>query len=440
MKPRITLTIAGSDSGGGAGIQADLKTFAALEVHGLSVITSITAQNTQGVTGTSDVPAEFVGEQIDAVAEDFKVEWAKTGMVSNSEIIKKIKEKTRDYGIKTVVDPVMVAASGSTLLREDAIQELKNFLGQAKLVTPNIPEANKLANAKIETVEDVEKAAEKIAELGPEGVLIKGGHLDTPEIHNILLNEGELTEFKEPRIPVSDVHGTGCTFSAAITAELVKGRDLKLAIKKAGKFIGNAIRGRLEVGKGVATVNPMAEIWKVTSGRYEVEEVQKAAKLLVREPSFAKLIPEVGTNIAMAPEGAQKKNEVVGLTGRIVKVNGTPHLSGVPSAGGSEHVANIVLTAMREYPQIKAGMNIKFSEEILEKCKKLGLDISEFSRENEPSDVKTMRWGTGRVIEKFGGVPDIIYDRGAVGKEAMIRILGSTPVEVAKTALKIARI
>lgn len=439
MKTPIALTIAGSDSGGGAGIQADLKTFAALGVHGLTAITSVTAQNTQKVESIYDLPSKFVGTQIDTLVDDFEIKWAKTGMVSNREIIKGIREKSVKHGINLVVDPVMIAASGSPLLKEDSLGELKEFLKEAKLVTPNIQEAEKLSGTEIETKAQAKDAAEEIADLGPENVLIKGGHLDTDKIHNILLHRGEFFNFETTRVSVPEVHGTGCSFSAAITAELSKGESLTTSVENAGEFMVDAIKGRLDIGRGVEIVNPMARIWKTTGDGDEIEEVQKAAKNLVSTPQFKKLIPEVGTNIVMAPEGAEKAENVVGLTGRIIKVGGKPFLSGIPAQGGSEHVANFVLTAKKHNPKIRAGMNLRFSEKNLKKCRELGLKISSFNRRKEPSDVRTMEWGTEKAIEKFGGVPDVIYDRGGIGKEPMIRILGKKATEVSEIALQIAK-
>lgn len=438
MKPYIALTIAGSDSGGGAGIQADLKTFAALKVHGLSVITSVTAQNTQRVEEILDLQPEFVGKQFDTLAEDFDIEWAKTGMISNSKIVRVLKNRVKEHGIKLVVDPVMIATSGSPLVEEGTIGELTKLFGKAELVTPNIPEAEELAEMKIKTVKNMREAAERISELGPEGVLMKGGHLNTPKIHNILFYNDEFTEYKEPRVPVPGIHGTGCTLSAAITAKLARGNEMKSAVKKAVNFMAAAVRGRLEIGKGFDVTNPLAQIWKVTGGGREIEDVQKAAENLTNSHEFAHLIPEVGTNVAMAPRGASKTGDVIGLTGRIIKVQEKPYLSGIPAAGGSEHVANFVLTAMKHNSQMRAGMNIRFSEEILKTCRDLNLKISNFDRKKEPTGVKTMKWGTERAIEKFGGVPDIIYDEGAMGKEPMIRIIGEEAFKVSETALQIA--
>lgn len=385
-----------------------------------------------------DLSPEFVGKQFDTITGDFEVEWAKTGMISNSKIARVIRDRVEEYGIKLVVDPVMVATSGSPLMEEGTIGEMTGLLEETELVTPNVPEAEELAEMRIKTIQDMKDAAEKISEFGPGGVLIKGGHLDTPKIHNILLYDDKFTEYVEPRIPVPGIHGTGCTFSAAITAELARGNKLKSAVQKAGDFLGASVRGRLEIGGGYDTVNPLAQIWKVTGDGEEIEEVQKAAENLTSSPEFVRLIPEVGTNVAMAPKGAREPDDVIGLTGRIIEVKGRPYLSGIPAPGGSEHVANFVLTAMKQNSRIRSGMNVRYSDEILGVCRDLDLKISNFDREKEPSGVKTMKWGTERAIEKFGGVPDVIYDEGAVGKEPMIRLLGEGVLEITETALQIA--
>lgn len=437
MKPDIALTIAGSDSGGGAGIQADLKTFSALGIHGLCVLTSVTAQNTKGVEGINDLSGDFVGKQIDTVVDDFDVKWGKTGMLSSQEIIRAVQDRAEKHNLKLVVDPVMVAASGSSLLREKAFENLKDLVGTAELVTPNIPEAEKLADLKIEIPDDAQKAARRIGNLGPKNVLVKGGHLNTGDVKNFLYTKDEIREFETPRIAVDEIHGTGCTFSSAITAKLAKGKDMETAVEEAGQFMVRSIRGRLEMGGGVETVNPMAEMWKVTGGVEEVTEVQKAAREIVNRKKFCNLIPEVGVNIAMAKPGAEKIEDVIGLNGRIVKVEGKPYQTGIPAPGGSEHVASIILAVMDENPNFRSAMNVKFSEEILEKCRDLDFKISDFDRKREPEDIRTMEWGPKRAIEKLGEVPDLIYDRGAVGKEPMIRVIGKTAGKVTQKSLNI---
>ena len=439
MKIPCALTIAGSDSGGGAGIQADIKTFSALGVHGLCVVTAVTAQNTRGVYATFELPPEFVTRQLDTLMRDFEVKWAKTGMLSNAGVIRAVEAGTKRYKLRLVVDPVMVAATGAPLMREDALEALTKLLACAELVTPNIPEAERLAGFKIRSKADMRRAARAISKLGPRAVLVKGGHLKGRDVVDVLYAGGKFKEFKSPRVTSQPTHGTGCSFASAITAELAKGAGLHEAISNAKEFIEGAIEGRLRVGKGVMPVNQMAALFLSAEKGRALEEVWRAAQLLAEDSKFAKLLPEVGSNVAMALPGGEKTSDVVGFSGRIVRVGDRARLTGFPKLGGSEHVANLVLTAMRHDHRIRAGMNIRFSKKILRACKKLGLGVSGFDRGMEPRGVKTMVWGTERAIKKAGKVPRVIFDRGAPGKEAMIRLLGSSPTEVAKLALRVAR-
>ncbi len=439
MKVPCALTIAGSDSGGGAGIQSDLKTFAALGVHGLCVVTAVTAQNTRGVDATFELPPEFVTRQLETVIRDFEVEWAKTGMLSNAGIIRAVEAGAKRYKLRLVVDPVMVAATGAPLMREDALEALTKLLAHAELVTPNVLEAKKLVGFKIKSKADMRRAARVISKLGPRAVLVKGGHLKGREVIDVLYTGGKFTEFKCPRVISQPTHGTGCSFASAITAELAKGADLHEAISNAKEFIEGAIESRLRVGKGVMPVNQMAALFLSAEKGRALEEVWRAAQLLTENPEFVKLLPEVGSNIAMALPGAEKTSDVIGLSGRIVRVGDRARLTGFPKLGGSEHVANLVLTAMRHDRRVRAGLNIRFSEKILRSCKKIGLSVSGFDRSREPRGVKTMVWGTERAIKRAGKVPRVIFDRGAPGKEAMIRLLGGSPTEVAGLALRVAR-
>ena len=261
MRIYKVLTIAGSDSGGGAGIQADLKTMTAFGVYGLSVITSVTAQNTLGVQGIHDLPPEFVELQLDSVLSDIGAHAAKTGMVSNSEIIAAVAKKLRQYKVPNlVVDPVMMAKSGDPLLRDDAREALiEEILPLAQLVTPNIPEAEALSGLRIESLNDMREAARKIRELGPQAVLVKGGHRQEDAVD--VLWDGEVfREFPAERLDQKHTHGTGCTYSAAIASCLARGLPLPRAIAIAKKYITQAIREGLAVGKGYGPVNHLVPV------------------------------------------------------------------------------------------------------------------------------------------------------------------------------------
>ena len=249
---RVALTIAGSDSGAGAGIQADLKTFAAHGVYGTSAITAVTAQNSVGVTMADALPADLVTAQIEAVVSDFGVHAAKTGMLANAAIVEAVSAAVRGLEIPMlVVDPVMVAKSGDRLLDEEAVAAMKTeLIGQAFLVTPNIPEAEALANIEIRTADDRKEAARRIVEMGASAVVIKGGHLPSDDITDLLLHQGEFVEFPHVRVAGRHTHGTGCTFAAAITSHLAKGHDLHTAIRGAQHYVAEAIRHAPNLGKG----------------------------------------------------------------------------------------------------------------------------------------------------------------------------------------------
>jgi len=247
------LTIAGSDSSGGAGIQADLKTFQAFDVYGMSVVTSITAQNTQGVKAIYGLPEEFVTLQIDAIFEDIVVDAVKIGMLFSEAIIDVVAERMDFYGIeKLVVDPVMIAKSGARLLKESAIERfIKLIVPLSFVLTPNIPEAEVISGEKIEDIDDVKKSAEKIHRMGAKNVLIKGGHLEEEKSKDILFDGKNFYSFEDERILTRNTHGTGCTLSSAIAACLAREIDVYNAIGIAKRYVTSAIReAPNDIGKG----------------------------------------------------------------------------------------------------------------------------------------------------------------------------------------------
>jgi hydroxymethylpyrimidine/phosphomethylpyrimidine kinase len=263
MTVPVALTIAGSDSGAGAGIQADLKTFAAFGVYGLTVITAVTAQNTVGVRAVQEVDAKVISQQLDAVAEDFRIGALKTGMLSSAAIIEVVAEGIRRHQLgPLVVDPVMVAKSGDRLLREDAVEALRRtLLPLARVVTPNIPEAEVLAGRAIRTLEDRMAAARAIMELGAQAVVIKGGHSEEDPIVDLLIDQTGAHEYRARRIATTSTHGTGCTFSAAITAALARGQDLRAAVAEAREYVSRALLGAPGLGHGHGPLNhlPLVE-------------------------------------------------------------------------------------------------------------------------------------------------------------------------------------
>lgn len=256
------LTIAGSDSCGGAGIQADLKTFSAHKVYGMSIITAVTAQNTQGVFAVHDIPTDMIKKQIEVIFDDIHVDAVKIGMVSKTETIEAIADTLSKYSVQNlIIDPVMVSKSGFHLLQPEAKEALINYLlPMATLVTPNLPEAEVITGLKISTLEDMKKSADLIRKIGPKYVLIKGGHLDG-EATDILYDGNEFIYYNSPRINTKNTHGTGCTLSSAIASNLGNGLPMKEAIEKAKLYITGAIENSFPIGKGVGPVHHFYKLY-----------------------------------------------------------------------------------------------------------------------------------------------------------------------------------
>ncbi|MAF39320.1 MAG: bifunctional hydroxymethylpyrimidine kinase/phosphomethylpyrimidine kinase [Chloroflexi bacterium] len=265
------MTVAGSDSGGGAGVQADLKTFAALGVYGTSVLTAITAQNTRTVTAVHEIPIDIISAQIDAVVSDIGADSVKTGMLSSREIIEcvtaSLKDAEKKYpdmpGLRRlVVDPVMVAKSGDSLLREEAVGSLRDLLlPMAAVVTPNIPETETLTGLTIVTDEDVRKAAQAIVAMGAASVVVKGGHREGPAT-DVYFDGRDFREFTAPRFETVNTHGTGCTFASAVAAGLAKGLEAEDAVGQAKEFVTEAIRRSFPIGQGHGPLNHFYKLWQ----------------------------------------------------------------------------------------------------------------------------------------------------------------------------------
>lgn len=262
MKIPLALTVAGSDSGGGAGIQADLKTFTALGVYGLSVLTSLTAQNTTGVQSIFDLPVKFIESQFDSVLTDIGCDAVKIGMLSDEEIIRSVTSKLSEYKVTNIVlDPVMVSKGGSRLLKEGAVSTLvESLIPLSLVITPNLREAEVLSGFPVSSRDDMKRAAEKIKSFGCRNVIVTGGHLEGDTVVDILFDGSRFIEFSEVRINTKNTHGTGCTYSSAICAGLAKGYVLADSVKYAKHYTTNAIKHSLDIGKGHG---PLMHYWDI---------------------------------------------------------------------------------------------------------------------------------------------------------------------------------
>jgi len=260
MTQPVVLTIAGSDSSGGAGIQADLKTFAAFGVYGASVLTALTAQNTRGVTAIADIDPAFIAAQIDAVAEDLPIAAAKTGMLSHSAVIEVVADRLRAHPVPfLVVDPVMVAASGDVLLKPEAIASLRDLIPLATIVTPNIYEAEILTGIKVTGVDAMRDAARALVANGARAALVKGGRFDAGDAIDVYCNGRTLREFRSPRIRIERAHGTGCTLSAALAASLALGVSLEDAVDRAKRYVTRALATAPKLGHGATPLNHLVK-------------------------------------------------------------------------------------------------------------------------------------------------------------------------------------
>jgi len=443
----VAITIAGSDSSGGAGIQADLKTFAALNVYGTTAITCITAQNTYSITAIECIKPDIVREQIRQVAEDMGINAGKTGMLYTEETIKAVSEEVSKYGFPIVVDPVMIAKSGVPLLKPKAEDTLKKYLlPLATVITPNKLEAERLAGMRIESIEDAKKAAEEICSLGPKATVIKGGHLNIPEkAIDVLYYMGEYEILETPRLDAKTMHGTGCSFSAAIAAFIAKGEDILSAVKHAKDFIIEAIKFGLNIGKGVGPVNPLAPLYREAAKYSVLKSVNEARKILESSPHIVSLAPEVGINVAMALPYAKSINDVAAIPGRLIRAFNSIRSISCPEFGASNHLARYLLEVMKYDPRKRAAINMRFSEDLLALLRRMGLEISFYDRREEPNNIKhtegmTIPWGVKQAITKIGKVPDVIYHRGDWGKEPMIVIFGEDAAKLAKKIAEIASI
>jgi hydroxymethylpyrimidine/phosphomethylpyrimidine kinase len=259
---RVALTIAGSDSGAGAGIQADLKTFAAHGVYGVCAITAITAQNTRAVTAVEVTPLAVIRAQIEAVVSDFEIHAVKTGMLASAAVVGTVAEAVQAFRLSTlVVDPVMVAKSGDTLLDDSALDAMRTVLVPlAAIVTPNLPEAEALTGVAIRSPDDMAEAARRIHALGARAVIVKGGHATGDDIVDVLYDGTSTRRFAQTRVPGRSTHGTGCTFAAALTAHLASGTALSEAVPAAQRYVAEAIRHAPDLGSGHG---PMQHFWRL---------------------------------------------------------------------------------------------------------------------------------------------------------------------------------
>jgi hydroxymethylpyrimidine/phosphomethylpyrimidine kinase len=436
MEKKVALTIAGSDPSGGAGIQADLKSFAYLGVHGTTVITCVTSQNTHRVTGIYKVPADVIQSQLESVLDDLPIAAVKTGMLYDEEIVSLVAHLLEKHHLRPVVDPVMVATSGDSLSHNSFVSALKqHLLPHALMVTANAPEAGALAGIPVQTQQDAKEACKTIVSFGSQYVLVKGGHLRDDNAVDTLYDGKRFYTFSLPRLPTKKAHGSGCTLSGLIAGLLSLGQPPVDAVQKAKHITWAMIQEGYTPGKGSDVLDHSFRVLVPPAFKDDEQfEVWVELKTMVRQLLTLlpiSFIPEVGMNVVYATQHTTSRNDVCGINGRITKCNHKPQLCGSLGFGASKHIASVVLAAHSVDPAVRAALNIRYSKQTVELCRTIGLSVGTFDRENEPATAaSTMEWGTKQAIATLGRVPDVIYDEGGVGKEPMIRILGKNPADV----------
>jgi len=457
VNPPCILTIAGSDSGGGAGIQADLKAIMMQGCYGLSVVTALTAQNTRTVAAISAPEPDFVAAQLKAVMDDFPIRAAKTGMLFSAPIIEAVASGLSGKAFPLVVDPVCVSQSGAELLRPEAASALKErILPLADLLTPNKPEAEFLTGVTIETRDDLERAAGILLDLGAKAVLVKGGHFggghsDGASKDDVLdwlaLPGRDMEVLPMPRVDTKNTHGTGCTLSAAIAANLGCGMELVEAVRAAQAYLNLCLRAGYDLGLGDGPPNHLAPYLGLRQREAVLRELERVGGELLGMEGLAALVPEVRMNFALAAPYASKIEDVAAFSGRITCTRrGRLIIPGCAEFAASSHMAKVVLAAASVNPAVTSAVNIRYNARILAAVDAAGLRNVWFDRADEPQDVKeregsTLEWGTRRALLDAAdpaGV-DAVSDPGEKGKEPIIRLLGKDASDVLEKLRKVLR-
>lgn len=418
---RTALTVAGSDSIGGAGIQADVKAMSAVGVHAATVITALTAQNTLGVNGILPVSEEFIKQQLEAVLKDSDIKAIKTGMLYSAEIVETVADILEDHEAPLIVDPVMVAGTGSSLMQDDLANALrKKLLPICELVTPNKSEAEVLAKMKIKSKDDERLAAELIGKQGS-AVLMKGGHYNTPTVVDFLYLSSEFTKMEYPRLNKAG-HGSGCVLSSYITAHMAKGMDVANAVFKSREMIQDAIATQYAIGRGDMVVNPCVS--EGESEGFMVLDALDSAASRILDIVPEELVPKSGMNIAMAMKNAAGPEQIAAIDKRLVVHNGMIRKGGPAKFGVAEGLSYILMAVMQQYPDTRCIMSLSCTKDMLDVMEEVGMKVVPVGLAKD----KFME-STADVLKKCGGLPDALVDK-ASKKDRVIRLLATDTADM----------
>ena len=421
----VALTIAGSDSGGGAGVQADLKTMEAHGAFGTSAVTAVTAQNTRGVDSTHVLPVEEVEAQVEAVLSDFDVRAVKTGMLATEPIVSSVAGYAADLDVPLVVDPVMVAATGDRLLDPGAEATYEDLLARATLATPNADEAEVLTGVEVTDHGSAIEAGEALLGTGVDAALVKGGHVPGDVVRDVLVTADGIETFEHPRVGTDATHGSGCALASAVAARLADGDPLEAAVEAGVSFLRRAVRYHLDVGGGPGSVHHLAALRDRAARQPTAEEVEGVVRRFV-DADVSPVVPEVGMNVVGATPYAERPGETAAVEGRITRTLSGVHPNRGVRFGASSHVARFLLSAREFDPSLRFAVNCRFDEDVEAAFSELDGPAVELDRSEEPdpdAEGRTMGWVARRAFERADGTPSAVYDRGDVGKEAIARVL-----------------
>lgn len=420
---RTAITIAGSDSIGGAGLQADVKAMGALNVHVTCVVTAVTAQNTYNVSKIHPLPLDLIDLQFDSILSDCKIDAIKTGMLYSPEITKIVAERLENYDAPFIIDPVLTAGVGGSLAETGLAEAIRKYLlPLCELITPNKYEAEVLSGIKINNEYDATLACELIGK-GGSSVYLKGGHMNTKNVTDYLYLNSNVKKFEYPRLKRSG-HGSGCILSSFITANCANGLDIATSVLKSRALIQKSIETQYVIGKGDDVVNPMVHLEDEPSVSNVLEEVDNAASRIV-EFLPVELVSEEGINIAYATPKAKGPEDIAAIKGRIVVRKGKLKKKGSAKFGAAEHLSFVVLSVMKYDPDMRCVMSLRHSSDTADIMEELGFVMGRFDRRKN----NTIDALVSDVVKDVGRVPDVIidpYDK----KEKLIRVFGKNPKDV----------
>jgi hydroxymethylpyrimidine kinase/phosphomethylpyrimidine kinase len=427
------LSIGGSDPSSGAGIQSDVKTFASLNVYGLTVVTAITGQNTSEFGIIQPVSKTILKNQLDLIFSDFKIDGIKIGMVYNSEIIKTIYHTLKKYSVPIIVDPVIKSTTGGMLIRKSAVKDFKKYLIPiATVITPNKFEAEFISENKINSKDSLQKVGRIIQDMGSKSVVITGLELKKNHISDFVMTESQ--NFIENKKIKTINHGSGCNYSASMVFSLAQGKSILESARFAQKFTLDSIKGAQKFGKGITITH------KKLDQRYS--ELSKAINKFMEIKNISQQIPECQTNFVFSKNSPKSIKDILGISGRIVKIGNNVTKVGDLEYGGSKHVATALLAMNKKFFHIRSAINLKLQKETITKFEKNGFRVKNYDRTKEPKSIKvkegsSIEWGINNALKGSRKPPDVIFHEGDFGKESMIIIFGTTPDSVIKKISKI---